>query len=270
MVDGESLFDALQKDPKFKELLQNPKRKTSAITQNKEVTRQDLLKPALIDIERDELTTALTSAAFKKRAQSIITSAGKSKIEAGFAILSDGERLIYTPITTGVSGADTVEGALFRGHASPSVDAEEILELPHKWLTTKHIELGDFRIIIILHSHPSPLPFSNADLESYDELLTGYKTNTRASIRHNLSFGIFSCQYPVKNYRGMPSGARLFMFQGPASSTEYQASLAGGFEQQKAAFEKSGMKVTDITLPISSQIVDFTLLDTNFGKPKIG
>lgn len=197
--------------------------------------------------ENNIFYNAFTSSEFQARVEAGLKRVMQHRAESGFSILSNGQKIIYTPLELGgqlpsESGAEFA--SITQGmHAATSVGIERIGNRDlERFLKKQH------QTIAHLHFHPYYAPFSEGDIAHYDDsIANGHVFGLKS--RPDLHFGIFM---PKEGNNGTMSSLELFMFSGPPRENFYQAENFNRLRtpaKQREVLERSGMKVFLVELP---------------------
>lgn len=197
---------------------------------------------------------AFTSTVFAGRIKDGIRRLLRHKAESAFRVIASKQEIIYFPLDLGGRIAHDRYERYILGHVPAVQDKFTMPDqwwIEHGWSAEEYSEIGAF------HFHPYYAPFSQTDIEIYDDL------RTKAG---KLSFKPALDQYEgvfMPKWKGetIPS-ITLFMFAGPPSNNFYQGVDFNrmSLNEQREVLERSGMKVVVADLPILGNRPDLTSL----------
>lgn len=199
--------------------------------------------------ENNVFYNAFTSVEFKARVEAGLKRVIQDRAESGFSILSNSQEIIYTPLELGGQlhqDSENVATSITIGmEAATEVGFSKMYERDIKRaLKNRH------QIISVLHFHPHTGPFSDQDIQYYDNLLVSGDVGSDLKSRPDLHFGVFIP--PQSDGNGVIPSLKLFMFSGPSSENFYQSEnfdRLRSTDRQREVLEKSGMKVVLVELP---------------------
>ena len=168
--------------------------------------------------------------------------------ESGFSVITNGSRIIYSPMQFGTGRPDTIS-ARYAGLEIGTQHGLEEINLP-----LDDTSPTDYTILGTFHFHPihkTYVGFSQPDIEYYERVLAGQEV---FNVHLNYFFGVF-LSIPGPNGT---STTKLFMIQGRPNNTLYQGEDFNGksVERQKVILERSGFRTFFVDIPIAKRIVN--------------
>ena len=227
---------------------------------------------------------ALTSESFQQRIQAGILRLRQLQAESGFVVMANQNRIVYPPLAFGTampdiygverhsshSGQPTIqiyskmsEAAIaYLGWENAGVNVNQ--SIPSRMIWSEHPDIKSLSVIGYFHFHPIEAPFSNSDIEHYDEF---FEKNFLLlwRFRSDVIYGVFMPQWRWEEGQVSLPKLRLFFFQGPSGNNNYmvQDFKMLSLEAQKRALEDSGFKTSVVDMAVGPNgTVDISPLRT--------
>lgn len=240
--------------------------------------------------EHSLIYNALTSKVFKKRVEAGLRMVRRRRYpsESGISIISNGHEIVYPPLKFYKPDPND-----YRAHYFQSVPPGH--NISKEWFL-KHQNLDDYLVIADFHFHTLFMPyFSGGDMKAYANRLNRYKIIDEIVKKYGSVKGMFATDYEWEEMEGeifkyRPDmvygvfspmwrwqddqhkkrecyGLKLFMISGPPTNDDYlKENFDQESKQQKEILERSGMKVTQVELPVEKDRISLEPLKTELVK----
>lgn len=203
------------------------------------------------------LKIALTSPEFESLVDQGIHQLGKRKTESGIQVITDGNELIYFPLSTGTRLANDRSELAYMGRAAHTISA--VTEsLSDDWVVymNESNQFNKYRALVDIHFHPIPYSFSGQDIDIWE------RGNLRPDLfkqDENYLFGVF---IPKFDGKGKNIGLTLFGLASRPTDTSYQQEDMdrASLQTQIRVMRESGVKLVVADLPVNKGKVNLAPL----------